>query len=68
MHNDVCAGNDDGESNGNHGGDNGSKKVILVSNVVVKNVVRPINLQKVRRLPPYIMWIFLDKFVLLFNL
>ncbi|CAL5187867.1 unnamed protein product [Lathyrus oleraceus] len=61
MHNGVCAGNDDGESNGNHGDDHGSTAVLLGSNVAVKNAVRPIKLPEVRRLPPYTTWIFLDR-------
>ena len=64
MHNGVCAGNDDGESNGYNGDDHGSTAVLLGSNYAVKNAVRPIKLPEVKRLPPYTTWIFLDRFVL----
>lgn len=63
MHNGVCGGNDDKESNGYHGDDHGSTAVLLGSNVAVKNAVRPIKLPEVKRLPPYTTWIFLDRFV-----
>ncbi|XP_073220542.1 histone-lysine N-methyltransferase CLF isoform X2 [Cicer arietinum] len=61
MHNGVCGGNDDKESNGYHGDDHGSTAVLLGSNVAVKNAVRPIKLPEVKRLPPYTTWIFLDR-------
>ncbi|KAI3807863.1 hypothetical protein L1987_23799 [Smallanthus sonchifolius] len=39
----------------------GAVSVLLGSSIAVKNVVRPIRLPEVKKLPPYTTWIFLDK-------
>lgn len=40
-----------------------SSAVLLGSNFGVKNVIRPVKLQEVQKLPPYTTWIFLDRYV-----
>ncbi|KAL3526794.1 hypothetical protein ACH5RR_011450 [Cinchona calisaya] len=38
-----------------------SSAILLGSSIAVKNAVRPIKLPEVKRLPPYMTWIFLDR-------
>lgn len=59
MQNGIDNGNKDKLDEDGHA----STAVLLGSNVAIKNVVRPIKLTEVKRLPPYTAWIFLDRYV-----
>ena len=58
-------GTDLGNGNKDNLEENGhtSTAVLLGINVAAKNVVRPIKLLEVKRLPPYTTWIFLDRYL-----
>lgn len=56
-------GSDNGEpdSNSSEEDSHSSSAILLGSSIPVKNAVRPIKLNEVKRLPPYTTWIFLDR-------
>ncbi|XP_059642629.1 histone-lysine N-methyltransferase CLF isoform X2 [Cornus florida] len=61
MQNGNDINNGDKESNSSQEDGHASSAILLGSSIAVKNVVRPIKLAEVKRLPPYTTWIFLDR-------
>ncbi|KAJ8530908.1 hypothetical protein K7X08_023789 [Anisodus acutangulus] len=61
MQNGIDTSNGDDDSNSSEEDGYASSAILLGSSIAVKNAVRPIKLPEVKRIPPYTMWIFLDR-------